>query len=123
VPVRLSPTPTIFGVLPIACVEFGVGGGSDLARDSEQGSKGVEGIEPLRRHPEPGPGVRRTLERRIRVWRAENGPEREVIFRQKHEPGRQGLSVVRHPTLTPPDQAMSITCRAHRHPTCAPVNN
>ena len=48
--------------------------------------------ELMRRHPEVGPGVRRTLERRIRVWRAEHGPEQEVIFRQKHEPGRQGLS-------------------------------
>ena len=48
--------------------------------------------ELMRRHPELGPGVRRTLERRIRVWRAEHGPEQEVIFRQKHEPGRQGLS-------------------------------
>ena len=46
----------------------------------------------MRRHPELGEGVRRTLERRIRVWRAEHGPEQDVIFRQKHEPGRQGLS-------------------------------
>ena len=36
--------------------------------------------------------MRRTLERRIRVWRAEHGPAQDVIFRQKHEPGRQGLS-------------------------------
>ncbi len=43
-------------------------------------------------HPELGRGVRRTLERRIRIWRAEHGPEQDVIFRQKHEPGRQGLS-------------------------------
>ena len=48
--------------------------------------------ELMRRHPELDPGVRRTLERRIRVWRAEHGPEQDVIFRQKHEPGRQGLS-------------------------------
>ena len=48
--------------------------------------------ELMRRHPELDPGVRRTLERRIRVWRAEHGPEKDVIFRQKHEPGRQGLS-------------------------------
>ena len=34
--------------------------------------------ELMRRHPELGPGVRRTLERRIRVWRAEHGPEQEV---------------------------------------------
>ena len=48
--------------------------------------------ELLRRHPEPGTGIRRTLERRIRQWRALHGPEREVIFRQTHEPGRMGLS-------------------------------
>ena len=48
--------------------------------------------ELMRRHPELDPGVRRTLERRIRTWRAEHGAEKEVIFRQKHEPGRQGLS-------------------------------
>ena len=48
--------------------------------------------ELMLRHPDLDPGVRRTLERRIRVWRAEHGPEKDVIFRQKHEPGRQGLS-------------------------------
>jgi transposase InsO family protein len=48
--------------------------------------------ELLRRHPDLGAGVRRTLERRIRQWRALHGPEREVIFRQVHEPGRMGLS-------------------------------
>ncbi len=48
--------------------------------------------EMLRRHPELGPGIRRTLERRIRAWRALHGPEREVIFRQDHEPGVLGLS-------------------------------
>ena len=46
----------------------------------------------LRRHPEFGAGIRRTLERRIRQWRALHGPEREVMFRQTHEPGRMGLS-------------------------------
>jgi hypothetical protein len=48
--------------------------------------------EMIRRHPELGEGVRRTLERRIRQWRAFNGPERQVIFRQEHPPGRMGLS-------------------------------
>src|SRR5712671_5432790 len=48
--------------------------------------------EMCRRHPEIGPGVRRTLERRMRAWRAVNGPERDVIFRQEHPPGRLGLS-------------------------------
>ena len=45
-----------------------------------------------RRHPEIGPGVRRTLERRIRTWRALAGPEQDVMFRQEHPPGRLGLS-------------------------------
>jgi hypothetical protein len=48
--------------------------------------------EMRRRHPELDPGVRRTLERRIRAWRAVHGAEREVIFRQTHEPGRMALS-------------------------------
>jgi hypothetical protein len=38
--------------------------------------------ELLRRQPELGAGMRRTLERRIRAWRAVNGPGQEVIFRQ-----------------------------------------
>ena len=45
-----------------------------------------------RRHPGMASGVRRTLERRIRAWRALHGAEQEVIFRQVHEPGRMGLS-------------------------------
>jgi len=48
--------------------------------------------EICRRHPELAPGVRRTLERRIARWRALNGPNRDVIFRQEHPPGRMGLS-------------------------------
>ena len=48
--------------------------------------------EMRRRHPDLPPGVRRTIERRIQAWRAFNGPEREVIFRQTHEPGRLGFS-------------------------------
>ena len=45
-----------------------------------------------RRHLDMSPGLRRTLERRIRAWRAVHGPEQEVIFRQEHPPGRMGLS-------------------------------
>ena len=52
--------------------------------------------ELMRRHPELDPGIRRTLERRIRAWRAERGPEQEVIFRQKHEPGHRGFSDFTH---------------------------
>lgn len=48
--------------------------------------------EMIRRHPELGEGIRRTLERRVHAWRALHGPEVEVIFRQTHQPGRMGLS-------------------------------
>jgi hypothetical protein len=48
--------------------------------------------EMMRRHPELGTGIRRTLERRIRSWRAMHGQDQEVIFRQTHEPGGMGLS-------------------------------
>jgi hypothetical protein len=34
----------------------------------------------------------RTLQRRVKHWKAIYGPEREVIFRQNHPPGFQGLS-------------------------------
>ena len=36
--------------------------------------------------------VLRTLQRRIRLWRAKYGVEREVYFAQEHPPGRQGIS-------------------------------
>jgi len=48
--------------------------------------------EMQRRHPDLPDGTRRTLERRIRAWRALHGANQEVIFRQIHEPGRMGLS-------------------------------
>lgn len=49
--------------------------------------------EMLRRHPDHDWGrLRRSLERRVRAWRAEHGADREVIFRQDHAPGQQGLS-------------------------------
>lgn len=61
-----------------------------------QAAPGIRAIAVLeeirRRRPEIGPGVRRTLERRMRAWRALAGPEQDVIFRQEHEPGRLGLS-------------------------------
>lgn len=52
--------------------------------------------EMVRRHPDLEPGIRRTLERRIRAWRAIHGEDREIIFRQTHEPGRIGLSDFTH---------------------------
>lgn len=46
-----------------------------------------------RRHPgEYDEGVLRTLQRRMRQWRATHGAEREVYFAQEHPPGRLGLS-------------------------------
>jgi hypothetical protein len=48
--------------------------------------------EMQRRHPHLSSGARRTLERRVRSWRARHGADQEVIFRQVHEPGRMGLS-------------------------------
>lgn len=45
-----------------------------------------------RRHAAFSAELRRTLERRIRLWQALHGPERDVIFRQEHPPGQQGLS-------------------------------
>ena len=44
-------------------------------------------------HPERFPeGVLRTLQRRIRQWRALEGPPKEVFFPQDHAPGERGLS-------------------------------
>ena len=34
----------------------------------------------------------RTLQRRVKEWKALHGPAKEVMFRQHHEPGRQSLS-------------------------------
>jgi transposase InsO family protein len=46
-----------------------------------------------RRYPvEVTPALLRTLQRRLRQWRAQNGGEREVYFAQEHAPGRLGLS-------------------------------
>ena len=40
----------------------------------------------------PDDRIRRTLERRVRSWRALNGAPKDVIFRQAPEPGRMALS-------------------------------
>jgi len=46
-----------------------------------------------RRYPiEVSAGLLRTLQRRLRQWRAVHGEEREVYFAQEHPPGRLGLS-------------------------------
>ena len=65
-------------------------------RADAEGGAGLRAVaifeEMQRRHPDLSAGVRRTLERRIRAWRALHGADQEVIFRQVHEPGRMGLS-------------------------------
>jgi hypothetical protein len=43
----------------------------------------------LERYPD---SILRTLQRRLKTWRALYGQDQEVIFRQVHAPGRQGLS-------------------------------
>jgi transposase InsO family protein len=61
--------------------------------EAAPGLRAVGILEEIRRrHPHLSLGIRRTLERRVRAWRAEHGAEREIIFRQVHEPGRMGLS-------------------------------
>lgn len=44
----------------------------------------------------PDDRIRRTLERRVRQWRALNGPERDIIFRQTPEPGYMAQSDFTH---------------------------
>lgn len=57
-------------------------------------------LEELQRiHPDMYPdGLLRTLQRRVRHWRAVSGPEKEIIFRQNHPPGWQGMSDFTHAT-------------------------
>lgn len=61
---------------------------------ADAGLNAVTLLEELqRRHPGVyDAGVLRTLQRRIRQWRAVHGAEREVYFAQEHPPGRLGLS-------------------------------
>jgi hypothetical protein len=62
--------------------------------ESRPGLRPIALLEEMqRRHPDRDwDRLRRTLERRVRAWHGLHGPERDVIFRQDHPPGRQGLS-------------------------------
>lgn len=62
-----------------------------LARDREGVLESTFLFEELlRRHPGRfTPGQVRTLQRRVREWRAWEGPPREVFFPQVHPPGRE----------------------------------
>jgi transposase InsO family protein len=45
------------------------------------------------RYPEAFPDhLLRTLQRRVKAWRAQHGPDKEVMFPQVHEPGQRALS-------------------------------
>jgi hypothetical protein len=49
------------------------------------------------KYPEQyGRSVLRTLQRRVRQWRATSGPGKEVMFDLKHHPGEMGLSDFTH---------------------------
>ncbi len=62
--------------------------------EAQPGLRAITLLEEMqRRHPDHDwDRPRRSLERRVRAWRAEHGADREVIFRQDHLPGQQGLS-------------------------------
>jgi hypothetical protein len=52
-----------------------------------------------RRHPDRfAEGQLRTLQRRVKQWRATRGPDKEVFFAQQHLPGRLGASDFTHMT-------------------------
>ena len=72
-------------------------------REQIDASPGLEAktlFEALQRE-QPGhfsEGQLRTLQRRIKVWRATEGPAQEVFFSQQHEPGRLCASDFTHMT-------------------------
>jgi hypothetical protein len=112
--------------------------------ESRPGLRPIALLEEMqRRHPDRDwDRLRRTLERRVRAWHSLHGPEREVIFRQDHPPGRQGLSdftdmgdlavsiagqarhragadPVRQPRLRQPRRVSELDRRAGRPAQCA----
>ena len=60
--------------------------------EKESGLEAKTVFEELaRRHPGKfGEGQLRTLQRRVKGWRATEGPQREVMFAQEHRPGELG---------------------------------
>lgn len=59
------------------------------------------------RYPE---SILRTLQRRVKHWRATHGPDKEVMFRQRAIAGRLGLS-----DFTKPSPVVTLQGRALRH--------
>ena len=63
--------------------------------------------------------IQRTLQRRIKAWKAQYGPAKEVIFRQTKEPGRLGISdftQIKDFTITIQDQAFKHLLYHYRLP-------
>ncbi len=54
--------------------------------------------------------VLRTLQRRVKQWKALHGPDKDVIFRQQAEAGRQGFSDFTHP-----DSPITIQGKPFKH--------
>jgi len=71
-----------------------------LRRDDDRVLQATTLLDLLdQRHPgEFGPGQVRTLQRRIRDWRALHGADREVFFEQVHPPGREAQLDFTHAT-------------------------
>lgn len=59
----------------------------ELERDAALQAKTLFGILQEQSPGRYQPGQLRTLQRRISAWRCQQGPEREVMFEQVHEPG------------------------------------
>jgi hypothetical protein len=69
--------------------------------EAAPGIRTIAVLEELRRrHPDLNPDVRRTLESRMRAWRALAGPEQDVIFRQMPEPAAAFAASSKPPTPT-----------------------
>ena len=62
--------------------------------ESSPGLEALTIFEALRQREEVtfSDGQLRTLQRRVRRWRASRGPEKEVMFAQEHRPGEAGQS-------------------------------
>ena len=56
------------------------------------------------------PSQLRTLQRRVKHWRATRGPDKPVMFRQSVPPGHQGLSDFTHPNI-----AITIAGQPFKH--------
>ena len=65
-----------------------------------------------RAHPDRyQPGQIRTLQRHIALWRAQHGPDQEVMFAQIHHPGRRAESDFTHMT----DLAITLAAQPFPH--------